>query len=85
LRKAYEAYDAEARFTIERRHAKDNPACDCGAVLRGVKQPSDCKLFGTVCTPQTPMGSCMVSSEGACAAQWTYRRSRTPARARIAS
>jgi hydrogenase expression/formation protein HypD len=85
LRKAYGAFDAERRFTIERRHAKDNPACDCGAVLRGVKQPSDCKLFGTACTPQTPMGSCMVSSEGACAAQWTYRRSRTPARARVAS
>ena len=54
----------------------DNPACECGAILRGVKKPVDCKLFGTVCTPETPMGSCMVSSEGACAAHWTYGRFR---------
>ena len=48
------------------------------AILRGVKKPTDCKLFGTVCTPDNPMGSCMVSSEGACAAYWTYGRFRTP-------
>ena len=64
--------------------AKDNPACECGAILRGVKKPSDCKLFGTVCTPDTPMGSCMVSSEGACAAHWTYGRFREHAKARQA-
>jgi hydrogenase expression/formation protein HypD len=44
--------------------------------LRGVKKPTDCKLFGTACTPDTPMGSCMVSSEGSCAAHWTYGRFR---------
>jgi hydrogenase expression/formation protein HypD len=60
--------------------AQDNPACECGAILRGVKKPADCKLFGTVCTPDTPMGSCMVSSEGACAAHWTYGRFREQAR-----
>lgn len=74
LRDAYAAFDAERRFAIETPSAKDNPACECGAILRGAKRPHDCKLFGTVCTPETPMGSCMVSSEGACAAQWTYRR-----------
>ncbi|MGJ0508660.1 MAG: hydrogenase formation protein HypD [Methylocystis sp.] len=74
LRAAYSDYDAERRFGIETLPAKDNPACECGAILRGAKRPHDCKLFGTVCTPETPMGSCMVSSEGACAAQWTYRR-----------
>ena len=58
----------------------DNPACECGAILRGVKKPAECKLFGTVCTPETPMGSCMVSSEGACAAHWTYGRFRDHAR-----
>jgi hydrogenase expression/formation protein HypD len=46
----------------------DNKACECGAILRGVKHPRDCKVFGTVCTPDNPIGSCMVSSEGACAA-----------------
>jgi hydrogenase expression/formation protein HypD len=55
---------------------RDNPACECGAILRGVKTPTQCKLFGTLCTPDTPMGSCMVSSEGACAAHWTYGRFR---------
>lgn len=74
LRDAYADFDAERRFAIETCPAKENPACECGAVLRGAKRPYDCKLFGTVCTPETPIGSCMVSSEGACAAQWTYRR-----------
>lgn len=78
LRDAYARYDAEQRFKIETPAVRDNPACECGAILRGVKRPHDCKLFGTVCTPETPMGSCMVSSEGACAAQWTYRRFRDP-------
>ena len=49
-------------------------------ILRGVKKPTDCKLFGTVCTPDNPMGSCMVSSEGACAAYYTYGRQRAPQR-----
>ena len=52
----------------------DNKACECGAILRGVKKPADCKVFGTVCTPENPIGSCMVSSEGACAAHYTYGR-----------
>ena len=54
----------------------DNKACECGAILRGVKTPTDCRLFGTACTPETPMGSCMVSSEGACAAHFNYGRFR---------
>ena len=52
----------------------DNKACECGAILRGVKHPRDCKVFGTVCTPENPIGSCMVSSEGACAAYYSYGR-----------
>jgi len=66
LRESYAFFDAERRFGMETQQAKDNPACECGAILRGAKRPHDCKLFGTVCTPETPMGSCMVSSEGAC-------------------
>ncbi len=80
LREAYAAFDAERVFAIDTVAAKDNPACECGAILRGVKRPSDCKLFGTLCTPETPMGSCMVSSEGSCAAHWTYGRFRDTAR-----
>ncbi len=80
LRPEYSAFDAEQRFGLELRPAKDNPACECGAILRGAKAPRDCRLFGTVCTPDTPMGSCMVSPEGACAAHWTYGRFREKAK-----
>ncbi|RAI38185.1 hydrogenase formation protein HypD [Rhodoplanes roseus] len=84
LRDGYARFDAENRFGIVTQKAEDNPACECGAILRGVKRPADCKLFGTVCTPETPMGSCMVSSEGSCAAHWTYGRFRQHATARAA-
>ena len=80
LKSAYAAFDAEQRFALEDIAALDNPACECGAILRGVKKPTDCRLFGTVCTPETPIGSCMVSAEGACAAHWTYGRFRDHAR-----
>jgi hydrogenase expression/formation protein HypD len=74
IRKEFSEFDAEKRFPIEYRSVADNRACECGAILRGVKKPQDCKLFGTVCTPENPVGSCMVSSEGACAAHYTYGR-----------
>ena len=80
LREAYRDYDAERRFPMEKRFARDNPACECGPILRGLKQPRDCKLFGTACTPETPIGACMVSSEGSCAAYWAYGRFREPKR-----
>ncbi len=76
LRQEFSAFDAEKAFAVATVAAQDNPACECGAILRGVKRPSDCKLFGTLCTPENPMGSCMVSSEGSCAAHWTYGRFR---------
>ncbi|MCU7854000.1 MAG: hydrogenase formation protein HypD [Candidatus Thiodiazotropha sp. (ex Monitilora ramsayi)] len=78
IKKAYEALDAEKRFTIPVSQAEDVKGCECPAILRGAKRPTDCKLFGTVCTPENPMGSCMVSSEGACAAYWSYGRFRQP-------
>jgi hydrogenase expression/formation protein HypD len=74
IKEKYRAHDAEARYGIEYRSVADNKACECGAILRGVKKPTDCKVFGTVCTPENPIGSCMVSSEGACAAHYTYGR-----------
>lgn len=74
IKEKYAAFDAERRFDLPYRSVADNPACECGAIIRGVKKPLDCKLFGTVCTPDNPVGSCMVSSEGACAAYYTYGR-----------
>jgi hydrogenase expression/formation protein HypD len=81
LRDAYADLDAERRFQIETVSAADNPACECGEILRGIKKPAECKLFGTLCSPDMPMGSCMVSPEGACAAHWTYGRFRDSAKA----
>jgi hydrogenase expression/formation protein HypD len=76
FRESLAEFDAERRFALQTRPVADNKACECGAILRGVKEPRDCKVFGTVCTPETPIGSCMVSSEGACAAYYSYGRFR---------
>jgi hydrogenase expression/formation protein HypD len=76
IRERYAAFDAEKRFELNYRAVADHKQCECGAILRGVKKPTECKLFGNVCTPDTPMGSCMVSSEGACAAHYSYGRFR---------
>lgn len=74
LSEEYRHLDAEERFNLIYRKVADNKACECGAILRGEKHPSQCKAFATVCTPDHPIGSCMVSSEGACAAYFTYGR-----------
>lgn len=74
IRDCYGAFDAEHRFKTSYASVSDNKACECGAILRGVKRPQDCKIFGTLCTPENPVGSCMVSSEGACAAHYSYGR-----------
>jgi hydrogenase expression/formation protein HypD len=74
IKARYAAFDAERRFDLPYNSVPDHQACECGAIIRGVKKPLDCKLFGTVCTPENPVGSCMVSSEGACAAYYTYGR-----------
>lgn len=74
IRSQFAEFDAEKRFSLDYKPVPDHKACDCGAILRGVKRPQDCKLFGTVCTPENAIGSCMVSSEGACAAHYTYGR-----------
>ena len=73
IRDTYADFDAERRFAqIVAVPRPDHPACICGDVLRGAKTPYECKVFGTACTPQTPIGACMVSSEGACAAAFRY-------------
>jgi len=79
IKDAYSGWDAERRFVVVEPKAVEVKGCECPAILRGAKRPTDCRLFGTVCTPDHPMGSCMVSSEGACAAHWTYGRFRESA------
>ncbi len=79
IREAFGKFDAEQRFAMEYHQAGGTKSCDCPAILRGVKKPTDCKLFATSCTPDNPLGSCMVSDEGACAAYYTYGRFRQQA------
>jgi len=74
IKRDYRRFDAEQRFDLVERDVRENKACQCPAVIRGVKKPTDCEIFGTVCTPRNPIGSCMVSDEGACAAYYRYRR-----------
>ena len=74
LRPEFATFDAEKRFTVPNLHVTDPKACQCGEVLKGVIKPWQCKVFGTACTPETPIGSCMVSPEGACAAYYNYGR-----------
>ena len=76
IRERYAAFDAELRFTLRHEHVADNKACDCPDILRGLKRPTDCRLFANGCTPDNPIGSCMVSSEGACAAHYAFGRTR---------
>jgi hydrogenase expression/formation protein HypD len=74
LRLAYADYDAEVIYQdiLPQEEIDDHKLCICGDILRGEKKPQDCKVFGTACKPTTPLGSCMVSSEGACAAYYKY-------------
>jgi hydrogenase expression/formation protein HypD len=74
LRPAFAAFDAELRYTLPGVRVADPKACQCGEVLKGVIKPWECKVFGTACTPETPIGTCMVSSEGACAAYYNFGR-----------
>jgi hydrogenase expression/formation protein HypD len=74
LRSEFAAFDAERRFRIPGVRVADPKACQCGEVLKGVIKPWECKVFGTACTPETPIGTCMVSSEGACAAYYNFGR-----------
>ncbi len=76
VKQAFADFDTERKFDIQTIDSTDIKGCECPSILRGAKTPVDCKLFGTICTPENPMGSCMVSSEGACAAYWSYGRFR---------
>jgi hydrogenase expression/formation protein HypD len=73
LRPEFSAFDAEA-IPVEVEAERSNPGCLCGSVLKGARTPADCPLFGRACTPEDPVGACMVSSEGTCAAHFKYGR-----------
>jgi hydrogenase expression/formation protein HypD len=74
MRPEYAQYDAELLFKVPGVRVADPKACQCGEVLKGVLKPWECKVFGTACTPETPIGTCMVSHEGACAAYYNFGR-----------
>ncbi len=74
VRDQYADYDAERKFPVPNLKIADPKSCQCGEVLKGVIKPHQCKIFGTQCTPETPMGALMVSTEGACAAYYNYGR-----------
>jgi len=77
LREKYAAFDAQRRFAVAEMTAEESPECIAGAVLQGHKRPYDCPAFGIRCTPEKPLGAPMVSSEGACAAYYRYRKHQT--------
>jgi hydrogenase expression/formation protein HypD len=74
LSDAFAEFDAELRYAVPGVRVADPKACQCGEVLKGVIKPFECKVFGTACTPERPIGTCMVSSEGACAAYYNFGR-----------
>jgi len=74
VREAYAEFDAERKFPVPNLKIADPKSCQCGEVLKGVIKPHECKVFGTACTPEMPLGSLMVSTEGACAAYYNYGR-----------
>jgi len=74
LREEFEAFDAEKKFDLHGIRTAESSECMAGDVLRGRIKPFECPAFGTVCTPERPLGAPMVSSEGACAAYYNYAR-----------
>ncbi|MFF6998908.1 hydrogenase formation protein HypD [Streptomyces sp. NPDC008313] len=79
LAEAFREYDAEHRFDVSDIRTEESPLCRSGEVLQGLIKPTECEAFGTTCTPRNPLGATMVSSEGACAAYYLYRRMQAPA------
>jgi hydrogenase expression/formation protein HypD len=73
LRREFARYDGVPKFGLEIRHVTRRTACLCDRVLRGIADPTDCRLFGKACTPRTPVGACMVSHEGACKIWHAYK------------
>ena len=72
LKPELRAFDAAARYELPELDDAELPGCECGDVLKGMIEPQECALFDNVCTPRNPLGPCMVSSEGPCAARYRY-------------
>jgi hydrogenase expression/formation protein HypD len=83
LRKSYQRFDALAHFNMEIGPDYDPPGCRCGEVIQGKVEPAECSLFGNQCTPAHPVGPCMVSSEGTCAAWYKYGRGQAAASGKV--
>ena len=73
LKAEYRKFDVLSKFEMNMKESYENNGCSCGDVLMGIKEPTECKLFGGVCTPLNPIGACMVSEEGTCSAFYKYR------------
>ena len=74
LREEFAAFDAERRFDVGDLTAQESPLCIAGEILQGLKKPNQCPAFGTLCTPDRPLGAPLVSTEGACSAYFRYGR-----------
>lgn len=74
IKELYQQYDADLKFNVEVEPTQEENGCICGDVMQGISSPTDCPLFGSVCTPEDPVGACMVSSEGSCAASYKYEQ-----------
>jgi hydrogenase expression/formation protein HypD len=74
LKEKYSEFDAEKNIEVVVEEEKEHKLCICGEILRGIKTPYDCKLFAKRCTPEDPVGPCMVSTEGTCSAYYKYGR-----------
>jgi hydrogenase expression/formation protein HypD len=73
LKKEYEKFNIEINIPVKTSFQEENELCICGTILRGLKTPDDCPLFADICTPENPLGACMVSNEGACNAWHKFR------------
>jgi hydrogenase expression/formation protein HypD len=74
IREKYTDFDAEVQIPVEVEKTREDKGCICGEILKGIKNPKDCKLFAKACTPNNPVGACMVSHEGSCNAYYRYNR-----------
>ena len=72
IRNKFNQFDADVKYQVEVEPTQQASGCICGEVMQGIALPNECALFGTVCTPEDPVGACMVSSEGSCAAAYKY-------------
>ena len=74
LKPGFALFDAKLKFPTKKLNSREPKGCECGNVLKGIKKPDECKLFAKSCTPDNPIGPCMVSSEGTCAAYYKFYR-----------